>query len=77
MSPAPRRRDARYPYRSVQEVEDQIARLDRVVAHLAEMRQAATDPRTVRYLREQERAIRTVLDFLREMRAEMHNGPHG
>lgn len=75
MSPAPRRLGRRYPYRSVEEVEDVIAQQDRVVAELAEMREAAQDPRTKRYLREQERQARTVLQWLTKLRDEMRKGP--
>ena len=75
MSPAPRRLGPRFPYRSVEELEDVIAQQDRLVAELAEMRQAATDPRTKKYLREQERQARDVLDWLRVLRAEMQRGP--
>ncbi len=74
MSPAPRP-GPRYPYRSVGELEDQIARQDRVVAELAEMRRAATDRKTKSYLHEQERGARAVLDWLRQLRAEMREGP--
>lgn len=75
MSPAPKRSGARYPYRSVEELENTIARQDRLIAELVEMRQAATDPRTKKYLREQEQQARAVLDWLRELRREMQRGP--
>jgi hypothetical protein len=75
MSPAPRRLGPRFPYRSVEEVEDTIARQDRVVAELVEMRQAAHDPRTKVYLRAQERQAREVLAWLIKLREEMRQGP--
>lgn len=75
MSPAPRRDGPKYPYRSVQEVEDVTARQLAVLRELEEMRQAATDPRTKQYLRTQECQARKVLDWLRELRAEMRTGP--
>lgn len=74
MSPAPKP-GPRFPYRSIGELEDVIAQQDRVVAELAEMRQAATDPRTKRYLRDQERQARAVQDWLRDLRREMQRGP--
>lgn len=52
-----------------------IARQDRVVAELRDLRAAAADPRTKRYLRDQETAARAVLDWLRTLREEMRHGP--
>ena len=74
MSPAPRP-NPRYPYRAVSELEDTIARQERVVAELVAMREAAIHPKTIRYLREQETNARAVLDWLRELRGEMQRGP--
>lgn len=76
MSPAPRRLGARYPYRSVEELEDVIARQITVISELTEMRRAVTDPRTKRYLHEQERQASAVLDWLRGLRREMQHGPN-
>lgn len=75
MSPAPRRRGARYPYRSVGELEDVIARQLDVLAELAQLRRAATDQRTKAYLHTQEQQARAVLDWLRDLRKEMQHGP--
>jgi hypothetical protein len=74
MSPAPKP-GPRFPYRSIEELENVIAQQDRVVADLAQMRQAATDPRTKRYLREQERHARDVQEWLAQLRKEMQRGP--
>ena len=68
-------RSTRYPYRAVEALEDVTAMQERVVAELAELRQAATHPTTKRYLREQERNARAVLDWLATLRAEMRHGP--
>lgn len=73
MRPAPRL--PRYPYRAVGELEDTIARQDRVVAELAALREAAQDPRTKRYLRAQELNARSVLEWLTSLREEMRDGP--
>lgn len=75
MSPAPQRLRPRYPSRSVQEVEDQIARQHQVVTELSEMRHAATDLRAKEYLRKREKQARAVLDWLIEFRTEMQQGP--
>lgn len=74
MSPAPRL-GPRYPYRSVEELEDTIARQLAVLAELTEMRRAATDPRTKAYLHAQEQQARAVLDWLRTLRSDMQRGP--
>lgn len=65
----------RYPYRSVAALEDVIAAQLAVLYELAEMRQAVTDPRTKRYLRDQERRAGAVHTWLITLREEMRHGP--
>ena len=65
----------RYPYRSVQEVEDALAHLLKALTLLEASRRHAATPEAWALLNEQTRHVEEAYYWLRDLRAEMRDGP--